>query len=94
MPVSGAEFRVLHLYSIRAVKNSGCDFPVNSIACRRCRETLCSVFSIEFRFPKLNVAGSTPVSRSISNQPTSPSRQQPTSAVCLVWWYDGELRTW
>jgi hypothetical protein len=30
----------------------------------RCRETLCSLFSIENPIPKLNVAGSIPVSRS------------------------------
>ena len=56
--------RVLRLYSIRALEKADCGFPVISVACRRCRETPCSVFSIEGHFPKLNVAGSIPVSRS------------------------------
>jgi hypothetical protein len=51
-----AQFRVLHLCSIRTVKESSCEFPVISIARTRCRETLCSLFSIEAPFPKLNVA--------------------------------------
>ncbi len=29
-----------------------------------------------------------------TNQPTSPSRQQPTAAVGLVWWYGGKQGTW
>ncbi len=29
-----------------------------------------------------------------TNQPTSPSQQQPTAAVGLVWWYGGKQGTW
>jgi hypothetical protein len=57
--------RVLHLCSIRILREADSKFSVISIARTRCPETLCSLFSIEGRFPKLNVAGSIPVSRSI-----------------------------
>jgi hypothetical protein len=48
--------RVLQTYSIRVLEKRDCDFPVISIARRRCRESRCSLFSICSQFPKLNVA--------------------------------------
>jgi hypothetical protein len=48
--------RLLHFCSICAVKERDCEFPVISIAKTRCRESLCSLFSIDRRLPKLNVA--------------------------------------
>ncbi len=44
------------------VQNENC---LNSIARKRSTKTLCSLLSFDSRFPKLDVAGSTPVSRSI-----------------------------
>jgi hypothetical protein len=63
-PASRNEECVLHLCSIRGMKKDYSKIPVISIARTRYRETLCSLFSIDGRFPKLNVAGSIPVSRS------------------------------
>ncbi len=40
------------------------EFPVFPIVRMRCVNQLCSLFSIEDRFLKLNVAGSIPISRS------------------------------
>ncbi len=58
---------MLHLCSIRNLKESNVKFSVMSIAKTRRPETLGSVFSIDGRIPKLNVAGSIPVSRSRIN---------------------------
>jgi hypothetical protein len=47
------------------VKGAQCENAVFYIAITRCRETQCSLFPIYCRIPKLDVAGSSPVSRSI-----------------------------
>jgi hypothetical protein len=62
---TGPKVRVLRLCSVCAVKKAQSENAVFSIARTRCRETLCSLFPIYCRLPKLDVAGSTPVSRSI-----------------------------
>ena len=55
---------MLHLCSVCVVKRAQSENAVFSIARTRCRETQCSLFPIYSRLPKLDVAGSTPVSRS------------------------------
>jgi hypothetical protein len=55
MPPSGG--RLLRFCSICVVKSIDCGIPVISIAKTRYPETLCSLFSIDRRLPKLNVIG-------------------------------------
>jgi hypothetical protein len=54
----------LHLSSVKNFVTSICENPLNSVARKRCGKSLCSLFTIHYQFPKLNVAGSIPVSRS------------------------------
>ena len=56
-----------HLNSVKRCAEGKCEIPVNSIAGKRCPDSLCSLFSIYVQLPKLNVAGSIPVSRSIES---------------------------
>ncbi len=50
-PISGE----LHLNSIKSRARETCEFPVNSIAGKRCRNSLCSLFSIFSHFGKLTL---------------------------------------
>src|ERR1017187_185965 len=56
---------VLRLCSVSAASRAQGENAVFSIARTRCQETQCSLFPIYCRLPKLDVAGSNPVSRSI-----------------------------
>jgi len=73
-------FGVLRLCSVSMVKESQSENAVFSLARTRCMETLFSLFPIYSRLPKLDVAGSSPVSRSkinitetLKTHPLSPS---------------------
>ena len=57
--------RVLRLCSVKSRAKAQSENWVFSIARTRCPETQCSLFPICCRLPKLDVAGSSPVSRSI-----------------------------
>jgi hypothetical protein len=73
---------VLDLCSVCVLKGANIEFPVNSIARTRYRETLCFLFSIYGQIPKLNVAGSIPVSRSI---PCNGLPETQTSVLRYQW---------
>ena len=55
---------VLRLCSVSVVKKAQNENSVFSIARTRCQETLLSLFPIYCRLPKLDVVGSSPISRS------------------------------
>jgi hypothetical protein len=55
------------LNTIKRRAGENCEFPLKSIAGKRCGNSRCSLFSIFSLIPKLNVAGSIPVSRPKSN---------------------------
>ncbi len=58
---------MLRLCSVKIRAKAQSENWVISIARTRCPETQCSLFPICCRFPKLDVAGSSPVSRSKIN---------------------------